>query len=177
MTRLNKGPWQKAVDRANALMKKGELRQSENKEFVLYKDNYMVILANPQASHGYLYVAAFPRPLVSEYADKPGFNLHGEARYTGEDRKMGPFTHPMAEIAGVQGAWSNREILPKIGQRVYGAVNNLGWGTVVAYFTEAGFLGVEIALEEPPKWFLSQHEKDGHFNALMFGCDLHPDKK
>lgn len=59
---LNGGALRVALDNAASLAGRYELKQSENREVTLYEDEAGVIKANPQASHGYLYVAAWLKP-------------------------------------------------------------------------------------------------------------------
>ena len=54
-----RGGWQ---DTARALLRSGELGTREDREVVLHEDDVVVIKANLQASHGYLYVCAYLRP-------------------------------------------------------------------------------------------------------------------
>jgi hypothetical protein len=49
----------KAKDMAERLDKQGSLYRDENRTATLYEDLTGVIVGNPQASHGYLYVAAW----------------------------------------------------------------------------------------------------------------------
>lgn len=51
----------KAVDKkVRELLDKGEMREDEAKEFVLYHDDKAWVLGNTNASFGYLYMIAFP---------------------------------------------------------------------------------------------------------------------
>jgi hypothetical protein len=51
--------------------------------------------------------------------------------------------------------------LPKIGQRVKIKMNGLGDGTVVAYFVEYGFIGVEVKADQLPEWMIKQRINHG----------------
>jgi len=55
---LNGGALRVALDNA-ARLARSELAPSEDREVVLYEDERGVIKGNPQASHGYLYVAGW----------------------------------------------------------------------------------------------------------------------
>lgn len=64
----------------------------------------------------------------------------------------------------------SRQELPAIGARVKINFNKLGTGTVVAYFTEHGFIGVEVALEDQPCWHRKQN--GANCNTLVFGKEF-----
>lgn len=51
-----------ARDCARRLARDWELTPRDDREVVLYEDEDGIIKANPQASHGYLYVAAWMKP-------------------------------------------------------------------------------------------------------------------
>lgn len=55
-------------------------------------------------------------------------------------------------------SWSGGCPIPAIGDTVTVAVNGVGKGTVVGYFTSCGgaqaWIGVEIKLADPPAWYL-----------------------
>jgi hypothetical protein len=53
------GGWQ---DIARMLLRSGQLSTREDREVMLHEDDVVVIKANPQASHGYLYVCAYLGP-------------------------------------------------------------------------------------------------------------------
>jgi hypothetical protein len=62
---------------------------------------------------------------------------------------------------------------PTIGTRVNVPMNGLGTGTVSSYFTEHGFLGVIVKLDNPPDWHIKQNvgrKYQGH--ALVFGAEI-----
>jgi hypothetical protein len=56
---LNGGALSAAHNEATRLALSGELTQGADKEVTLYEDERGKILANPNASHGYLYVCAY----------------------------------------------------------------------------------------------------------------------
>ncbi len=66
--------------------------------------------------------------------------------------------------------WSGKEPPPAIGDRVHTRMNRLGWGTVLRYFVEYGWLGVLVALDAPPEWYTKQNK--GNPAAHIFGVDL-----
>lgn len=64
---------------------------------------------------------------------------------------------------------------PAIGTTVMVKINGLGRGKVEAYFTEAGFVGVQVRLCDPPAWWIKQN-KGRPFEgvALVFGAEVSP---
>lgn len=88
-----------------------------------------------------------------------------------------PGSDSLVEVAGFTGSqalkWSNRDFVPEIGERVFIRMNGFGAGTVVAYFTEAGWLGVEVVVDERPEWHVKAN-KDTHPNPLVFGAEIRP---
>lgn len=54
---------------------------------------------------------------------------------------------------------------PAIGERVTVTVNKIGPGVVESYFIEAGFLGVNVVLDNPIRW-------NGCKTAMSFGCEI-----
>ncbi len=67
--------------------------------------------------------------------------------------------------------WSGKHTrVPAVGERVK---SRLGPGIVQAYFVEAGFLGVELRLTKPPKWFVEQNKLLGKIKtAELFGAEI-----
>jgi hypothetical protein len=59
MTWLNGGALRSALTEARRMADSYELRPSEDREVTLFEDETGVVKANPQCSHGYLYVAAW----------------------------------------------------------------------------------------------------------------------
>ena len=79
--------------------------------------------------------------------------------------------------------WSGAHPLPLIGDRVRIKMNNIGYGTVVAYFTAKGnvrdgvcvwYVGVEVDLEPDTvaAWYVRQNGVDR--NSLVFGTEIEP---
>lgn len=58
---------------------------------------------------------------------------------------------------------------PAIGAKVT-TYNGYGTGTVLTYFAEYGWLGVKLALDNPPAWYVRQN--NGNPAAHFFGIDL-----
>lgn len=79
------------------------------------------------------------------------------------DRKPGDAPH-----------WSGRATdgltcPPSIGMSVW-ARGDLGFGKVVGYFVEFGYLGVELRLTDPPSWWMKQNWPNA--KARLFGAEL-----
>ncbi|QKG59170.1 hypothetical protein GKZ68_20410 (plasmid) [Hymenobacter sp. BRD128] len=53
--------------------------------------------------------------------------------------------------------WSGTQPIPAIGARVHAYMNGFGVGTVRHYFHAGGFLGVIVAVDELPEWFVKQN--------------------
>lgn len=89
------------------------------------------------------------------------------------DQMRGPnwATVRLRENATATVKWSNPKPPPKIGDRVEIDFNGFGPGTVMAYFTEAGYLGVEVECDVRPKWHIEQNG-DKHKRPLVFGAEL-----
>lgn len=59
---------------------------------------------------------------------------------------------------------------PPLGTKVRVTFNELGTGTVVGYFVEAGFLGVEVDPDHRPDWHVKQNP--GRCNYHVFGAEI-----
>lgn len=71
------------------------------------------------------------------------------------------------------GKWSGQVSIPEIGTRVYCKINKLGYGLVEHYFTEHGYIGVQVRLENDPDWHVKQTKNDWHAGlALVFGAEI-----
>jgi hypothetical protein len=69
--------------------------------------------------------------------------------------------------------WSGDYPIPEIGRKVKINFNELGTGSVQSYFTEYGYLGIEVRLDKEPKWKKVQHKgtpREGI--ALVFGAEI-----
>lgn len=60
--------------------------------------------------------------------------------------------------------------IPQIGDRVKVLINNLGYGTVEAYFEDDGWLGVKVVLENRPDWH-KKNNPDRNF-CTVFGAEI-----
>jgi hypothetical protein len=166
---------------AARLLKAYELRTDEDKEVTLYEDQHLVVLANPQASHGYLYVVAYFKPIASAYIPQTGdyrLCLKGPAEHTGSSTTLMDgkhVDHAIYEANGQSGRWSHpKHWMPKVGERV--RMGSLGTGVVCAYFVHSpdNWFGVEVRPDDPPAWYVEQNFKKGRFHALLFGAEVRP---
>ncbi len=66
--------------------------------------------------------------------------------------------------------WSGKKLLPEIGTEVNIKMNSFGKAIVVAYFLEAGWVGVECKCVNQPDWHIKQCGKDKH--PLIMGAEL-----
>jgi hypothetical protein len=61
------------------------------------------------------------------------------------------------DVSDNEAFWSNVDLpLPSVGDRVYLAINSIGYGRVEGYCISHGFLGVIAKPEDPPGWFTHQ---------------------
>ena len=76
--------------------------------------------------------------------------------------------------------WSGKGELalpPAIGSRVVVRMNSYGPGEVVSYFTESGFLGVEVRVDKLPTWAVEQrkrHKMSLTEPVMVFGTEIEP---
>jgi hypothetical protein len=61
---------------------------------------------------------------------------------------------------GKEVLWSAKFPIPAIGQRVYIAMNSIGWAVVKGYFESCGFVGVMTLPSKPPKYLREQNKRD-----------------
>lgn len=93
------------------------------------------------------------------------------------DAPFGPHPTAVVDLGGLltRVKWSGKQHagkpLPKLGDRVTVTMNGLGAGTVVAYFVEHGFLGVQVRLDQRPDWHIRQNGSH-HPHALVFGAEI-----
>lgn len=85
---------------------------------------------------------------------------------------------PLFEVSGHTGAWSGGVRFPEppaLGTRLCVSMNHLGIGTVVGYFVESGYLGVEVHPDagQRPDWHIRQNG-DRHPHYLVFGTEIRP---
>ena len=65
---------------------------------------------------------------------------------------------------------------PEIGARVHIRMNDLGAGTVEAYFIEHGWVGVCVKLDRVPQWKQDQQDKRRAEVALVFATEIRPEQ-
>ena len=66
--------------------------------------------------------------------------------------------------------WGGKHPPPNVGAVVKIAVNGIGYGTVLGYFEEEGFLGVLVQPDAPPEWYRKQN--GGNVPCHVFGPEL-----
>jgi hypothetical protein len=65
---------------------------------------------------------------------------------------------------------SDLAVPPPIGTRVRVNFNEFGYGNVVKYFIESGWLGVVVKIDKQPAWHLKQNGPDTRI--LCFGTEI-----
>lgn len=126
----------------------GEMQNEKGELFTLYDDNNIVIKANTNGSHGYVYVIAYPKHDVVDsdkvkHSDKhPGFEDNGKSKADDSDVFWrGPFP------------------IPQPGDIVDITDHKLGKATVIAHRVEDHHLFLVTVPDAPlPDWFISQNE-------------------
>jgi len=103
------------------------------------------------------------------------YHLDGPVQPTKDSNKDGL---PLFEVTGHSGAWSGGErfpVPPAIGTRLRVSMNALGTGTLLGYFVESGYLGVEVRPDagQRPDWHIRQNG-DRHPHYLVFGTEIRP---
>lgn len=78
---------------------------------------------------------------------------------------------PLVQLRDLRLKWSGK-FLPTIGQRIVVTMNKLGHGTVTAFFTEAGFLGVEVFLDEDTRPAWHKKQSPGRPFCLVYGIEI-----
>lgn len=86
---------------------------------------------------------------------------------TGKDNDKGL---PLYRLGAKAGAWSGEGDPPAIGATVDVKFNGLGKGRVTSYFVEHGYLGVRVAFDSPPDWYVKQNGR--HYAGHVFGLEL-----
>ena len=110
----------------------------------------------------------------SQYTElSHGTSVYGLRRdQLGSHRKVDKMPAFMAILPAViiVAKWSGPTPLPVIGTKVKVKLNAIGIGTIVAYFIETGYLGVEVRLTEQAE----SHQKQCGVNSnpLVFGSEI-----
>jgi len=90
----------------------------------------------------------------------------GEEPFSKENQKQ----MPIYRAYGYTGKWSGKIAPPEQGARVRIKFNGLGTGTVLNHFSEAGWLGVRVALDKEPDWRKKQSAAGKP--AMVFGAEI-----
>lgn len=107
----------------------------------------------------------------SQYKGKASPNaVYGFGSIAGLPVKPAPQTPQVPEPPADELYWSGGLPVPSIGDAVEITVNGIGPGTVVGYFTEYNWLGVEVMPVSPPTWFTRQNGPGK--TALVYGVEL-----
>lgn len=77
---------------------------------------------------------------------------------------------PIYRAYGYTGKWSGKFPPPDEGTRVQIKFNGLGFGEVVNYFSEDGWLGIRVRLEQEPEW--RKKQVDAGKLAMVFGAEI-----
>lgn len=78
------------------------------------------------------------------------------------------------DASGSEMKWSGKGELPAIGERVYMAINSIGYGTVKGYCESHGFLGLLVLPENPPEWYRKQVKQ--HVDETIKARRIGPEK-
>lgn len=144
-------PWVAPKARIQKAYRKivGHQRQRMYKDkaelFTLYDDHFITIKANTNASHGYIYLIAYPKhSLVEEIKhakDHPGFENGNGATLAAEDDVF----------------WSGPSPVPQPGDKVTITRPELGQATVLSHFVEHNYLHLITVPDGPlPDWRVDQ---------------------
>ena len=92
---------------------------------------------------------------------------------------VAPALYPVGDPDGL--SWSGVDgagralAPPAIGERVKVGVNGLGFGEVVGYWAQEGWLGVMVKLENPPAFYIENRKDRGDpldAPCHVFGAEL-----
>lgn len=72
--------------------------------------------------------------------------------------------------------WSSKLPLPAVGDRVYMAINQIGYGEVKAYADCHGWLGILVKPEDPPEWWVKQNQNVLDGLCCVFGMEVRKEK-
>jgi hypothetical protein len=78
------------------------------------------------------------------------------------------------DAAGLEMKWSGKMPLPSIGDRIYMAINSIGYGKVEGYCESHGWLGLMVWPENPPRWYFDQTRR--HVDETIKARRLGPEK-
>ena len=115
-------------------------------------------------------------PIITRrYQDKPPkFFYHRQGQLAEAGGKERLFDHelPVVRVGDLTGLWSGSQLY-QIGDRVQVTFNGLGTGTVIAFFKEDDFIGVEVQPDQRPQWHIQQNHTK-HPTYLVFGNEITP---
>jgi hypothetical protein len=69
-------------------------------------------------------------------------------------------------------AGKNGVVPPPVGEKITVTMNGLGNGDVVGYFSQEGYLGLRVKLDNPPDWYVKQNK--GNEVGHVFGPEFKP---
>ena len=119
-------------------------------------------------------------PEIQGYYQLPGpvKNL-GRKEKSSKDNADDPIYFPMFEVNGRQGMWSGEAYgfpaPPPVGTKLQVTMNSLVSGAVRGYFTEYGYIGLDVELTgERPGWYKTQSEEP---RAFVYGAEVRPQEE
>jgi hypothetical protein len=68
--------------------------------------------------------------------------------------------------------WAGPVAPPPVGEKIKVSMNGLGNGDVVGYFSQEGYLGLRVQLDNPPGWYVKQNK--GNPVGHIFGPEFKP---
>jgi len=68
--------------------------------------------------------------------------------------------------------WSGPVPVPQKGTRVIVRFNGFGKGTIKGYFIEHDWLGVYVACDKWPEWWIKQNKGTKHKYCMAFGAEI-----
>lgn len=166
-TWLNK----RAIPWLRAEVTKTGLSNTETKELVLHEFIYE-LRANPQNSHGYLYIGAVEHTVI-----ECGTVQNSVTKY---DERL-------VQVGNLKFVVDQGHVV--VGTHGTVTMNGIGPGTVVGYYNEVygnhKLACLRVALEQPPDWWLKQSEmnaaekevKEGRIPKMRHSPYNDPDEK
>lgn len=127
---------------------RAQMTSHESGLFTLYDDGFIVIKANTNGSHGYVYIIAYAKhdvidaEAVRPPSEKPEFNEDGSPKSAPDDV-----------------FWSGPRPIPVVGERVNIIRPDVGRALVIGYRVVHNYLHlITIPESELPKWWHEQNE-------------------
>ena len=97
------------------------------------------------------------------------FESHDQFLFAGRTIPQPTSLHRTPDGALVR--WGSPLDPPTVGNKVSIKMNRLGTGTVIGYFREHGWLGVNVLLDAKPKSM--RKRKDGRYTVMVFAVELY----